>query len=84
MSANKVNAEEVLNIITLETNLTQEDNYFVNYITVYAFLFIIKAITISATYPATDTTAGEKEMGTLETLLTFPIKSRDIIVGKFS
>ena len=41
------------------------------------------AITVSATYPATDTTAGERERGTLETLLTFPIKSRDIIVGKF-
>ena len=41
------------------------------------------AITVSATYPATDTTAGEKERGTLETLLTFPIKSKDIIVGKF-
>lgn len=40
------------------------------------------AITVSATYPATDSTAGEKERGTLETLLTFPIKSRDIIVGK--
>ena len=41
------------------------------------------AITVSATYPATDTTAGERERGTLETLLTFPIKSKDIIVGKF-
>ena len=41
------------------------------------------AITVSATYPATDATAGEKERGTLETLLTFPIKSRDIIIGKF-
>ena len=40
------------------------------------------AITISATYPATDATAGEKERGTLETLLTFPIKSKDIIIGK--
>ena len=48
-----------------------------------AFLFIIMAITVSATYPATDTTAGERERGTLETLLTFPIKSKDIIVGKF-
>lgn len=41
------------------------------------------AITVSATYPATDATAGEKERGTLETLLTFPIKSKDIIIGKF-
>ena len=41
------------------------------------------AITVSATYPSTDTTAGEKERGTLETLLTFPIKSKDIILGKF-
>ena len=41
------------------------------------------AITVSATYPSTDSTAGEKERGTLETLLTFPIRSKDIIVGKF-
>ena len=41
------------------------------------------AITVSATYPSTDTTAGEKERGTLETLLTFPIKAKDIILGKF-
>lgn len=61
----------------------ESENYIINYITVYAFMFIIMAITISATYPATDTTAGEKERGTLETLLTFPIKSKDIIIGKF-
>ena len=78
-----VNPEEVFNIITVQENVFEEDNYFGNYIKNYAFLFIIMAITVSATYPATDTTAGEKERGTLETLLTFPIKSKDIIVGKF-
>lgn len=78
-----VNPDTVFNIITVEENVFEEDNYFGNYIKNYAFLFIIMAITVSATYPATDTTAGEKERGTLETLLTFPIKSRDIIVGKF-
>ena len=63
--------------------MIEGDNYFAGYIKNYAFLFIIMAITVSATYPATDTTAGERERGTLETLLTFPVKSRDIIVGKF-
>ena len=84
LQENKINPDEVLNIITVEENvLEQDNNYFANYIKNYAFLFIMMAITVSATYPATDTTAGERERGTLETLLTFPIKSRDIIVGKF-
>ena len=83
LSSNNINPSQVLNIISVEENIFEEDNYFTNYIKNYAFLFIIMAITVSATYPATDTTAGEKERGTLETLLTFPIKSKDIIVGKF-
>ena len=83
LQSSNIDSNEVLNIITVEENLIEEDNYFVNFIKNYAFLFIIMAITVSATYPATDTTAGEKERGTLETLLTFPIKSKDIILGKF-
>ena len=83
LQQNNINPNEVLNIITVEENVVEQDNFFANYIKNYAFLFIIMAITVSATYPATDTTAGERERGTLETLLTFPIKSRDIIVGKF-
>lgn len=75
--------EEVLNIIVVDSNIKEKENFAVGYITTYSFLFIIMAITISATYPATDATAGEKERGTLETLLTFPIKSKDIILGKF-
>ena len=80
---NNIEPNDVFNIITVEKNILEEDNYFASYIKNYAFLFIIMAITVSATYPATDTTAGEKERGTLETLLTFPIRSKDIIVGKF-
>lgn len=74
LQANNVNPNDVLNIITVEENITEEENMFVSYIRNYAFVFIIMAITVSATYPATDTTAGERERGTLETLLTFPIK----------
>ena len=83
LQENNLNPNDVLNIITIEENMIEQDNYFANYIKNYAFLFIMMAITVSATYPATDTTAGERERGTLETLLTFPIKSKDIIVGKF-
>lgn len=85
LKSNNLDSNSVLNIINISYNEIgeKEDNFYVNYITTYAFIFIIMAITISATYPATDATAGEKERGTLETLLTFPIKNRDIIIGKY-
>lgn len=83
LAAEGMDPEAVFDILTVEENVIEGDNYFAGYIKNYAFLFIIMAITVSATYPATDTTAGERERGTLETLLTFPVKSRDIIVGKF-
>lgn len=80
---NNISSDNVINIITVEENISKTENFAADYIVNYAFLFILMAITISATYPATDATAGEKERGTLETLLTFPIKSKDIIIGKF-
>ncbi len=83
LSNKGINPSEVSNILTVSENIITKNNYFASYIINYAFLFIIMAITISATYPATDATAGEKERGTLETLLTFPIRSKDIIIGKF-
>ena len=83
LTQNNINSNSVLNIITVKEKSIEKDNYFADFIKNYAFLFVIMAITVSATYPATDTTAGEKERGTLETLLTFPIKSKDIILGKF-
>ena len=83
LTNSNIDPDDVINIITVEENIKEKDNYFQNYILTYGFLFIIMAITVSSTYPATDATAGEKERGTLETLITFPIKSKDIILGKF-
>ena len=78
-----IEPSDVINIIEIDNEIKESDNFMSKYVISYAFLFIIMAITVSATYPATDATAGEKERGTLETLLTFPIKSKDIILGKY-
>ncbi|MEZ3474078.1 MAG: CPBP family intramembrane metalloprotease [Lachnospiraceae bacterium] len=44
---------------------------------------MISSILLGAFYPAVDTTAGEKERGTLETLLTLPVGNDELIIGKF-
>lgn len=46
------------------------------------FLLIV-SILMGAIYPAIDTTAGERERGTLETLLTLPVRNDELIMGKF-
>ncbi len=50
--------------------------------TILPFMLIV-SILMGAMYPAIDTTAGEKERGTLETLMTLPVKSIELIVSKF-
>lgn len=50
--------------------------------TLLPFLLLVMTIT-GAFYPAIDLTAGEKERGTLETLLTAPIKPLEIVAGKY-
>lgn len=49
---------------------------------VIPFLLIVSIMT-GAVYAAVDTTAGEKERGTLETLLTLPIVNSELIMSKF-
>lgn len=49
---------------------------------VLPFMLIISLL-MGTMYPAIDTTAGERERGTLETILTLPVASRQLIVSKF-
>jgi sodium transport system permease protein len=46
-------------------------------------VLIMLMVLLGAFYPAIDLTAGEKERGTLETLLTAPVPRISIVVGKF-
>lgn len=46
------------------------------------YFFLLLAFT-GAMYPAMDLTAGEKERGTMETLLCSPVARVDLVLGKF-
>ena len=46
------------------------------------FMLVISLL-MGTMYPAIDTTAGERERGTLETILTLPVTNRLLIVSKF-
>ena len=48
-----------------------------------SFTYIIMAITLAAVNMATSAIAVEKEHGTLETILTLPITTNELIVGKY-
>ncbi len=60
---------------------TEENaGYIIGYIVPF---LMITSILMGALYPAIDATAGEKERGTLETLLTLPVKNLELITAKF-
>jgi len=47
-------------------------------------VLLILMTLLGAFYPAIDLAAGEKERGTLETLLTAPVPASEIVAGKFA
>ena len=74
---------KVYNNISYNVNEIKGESIFGNQIILMAITFTIMSITLSSIYTSTDTTAGEKERGTLETILTFPIKRKDLVLGKY-
>ena len=46
-------------------------------------MMLVVTIMLGAFYPAIDATAGEKERGTLETLLTLPVTNFQMIMSKY-
>ncbi|MDD6328712.1 MAG: ABC transporter permease [Lachnospiraceae bacterium] len=44
---------------------------------------LVVSLLLGTMYPAIDTTAGERERGTLETILTLPISNNELIFSKF-
>lgn len=77
-------ADEILNSVQIENKdfSTKEETLGFVLGTIIPF-FVIISILLGAIYPAIDVTAGEKERGTLETLLTLPVSNFEMIMSKF-
>lgn len=81
---NGLSAETVLNPIEITAidNSTGEETAG-NLLGIVLPFMLVVSLLMGTMYPAIDTTAGERERGTLETILTLPISNRQIIVSKF-
>ena len=75
--------DEIFNVYTVEIKDVSDKNAYTQAMLGMVPTFILMTATLTAVFAAIDMTAGEKERGTLETLLTFPLKNGDIIGGKF-
>lgn len=78
-----INPNEVYNNFKVKTKYVEGENYLLQTILSLAFTYIIIAIAMASSSLATSATAVEKEQGTLETLLTFPVTSKELITGKY-
>lgn len=65
-----------------EDHATSEETVGALFGSIIPFL-LVTSILMGAMYPAIDCTAGEKERGTLETLLTLPVHNLELIASKF-
>ncbi|MGN0435362.1 MAG: ABC transporter permease subunit/CPBP intramembrane protease [Wujia sp.] len=68
--------------ISFEDNATGEETAG-NILGMILPFMLVVSLLLGTMYPAIDTTAGERERGTLETILTLPVSNRQLIVSKF-
>ena len=78
-----IDVDLVYDNINYEVIELEGENFLLQMMFVISFTYIIMAIVMATTNMATAATAVEKENGTLETLLTFPVKVKDLIIGKY-
>lgn len=78
------NAEEILNPMWIKRiNVDSTEASLGSALGMFLPMIIITSILLGAIYPAIDVTAGERERGTLETLMTIPVRISEVMTGKF-
>ena len=84
---NQINPNDVFNNIEIKTEsltkIKNESDMMLNLTYELVITYVIMIITMVCVVVVTDATSGEKERGTLETILTFPLKSSELVVGKY-
>lgn len=83
LTEERIDLDKAYNHFTYESQDIGESNYFLQVILLVSITYIIMSICLSTSNMATSTTAAEKENGTLETILTFPIKRTELLIGKY-
>lgn len=79
----EVDLEEAYHHFDVEKVALNQNDYALVIILNVIIMYVIMSICIAANNMSMQTSATEKENGTLETILTFPIKKRELIVGKY-
>lgn len=82
---NGIDSNKVFNNIIIDSKSLTKDktNMMSKTITNLVITYIIMIVVMVCVVVVTDATSGEKERGTLETILTFPIKSSELVTGKY-
>lgn len=79
-----IDVDKVFNNFELEyINIDNTKNYFVQLILSMIVMYVIFSISAATSSMSNSITASERENGTLETILTFPIKAKELIMGKY-
>lgn len=83
LTGEDIDVEKAYNNFKYKVKNLEGENFILEIIFSIAFTYIIMSIVLTSTNMATSATAVEKENGTLETLLTFPVKASELITGKY-
>lgn len=80
-----IDPDNVFHVLDIKVNDLAKDgrDYMTTLLLDIVLSYLIMIVSMTAINTSVDLIVGEKERGTLETILTFPIKSNELILGKF-
>ncbi len=84
LASKGIDPVEAFDQLKYEFESLEHNNYMITVLLAVSLTYTILAVCISSSNMAIASTATEKENGTLETILTFPIKKGELITGKYA